>query len=92
MKTLTIKDLVRTEELDRNAMAAVHGGTGSKMAADYNSYSKSSYTPSFDFDSSIHVKQNLLQSQVNPTGNGSAVFGGSISAENFQLGQNNVFA
>ena len=79
MKTLMIKDLALTEELDSKAMAAVHGGLG--------------YYPSYDYyksDSSIHIDQDLTQTQINPTGNGSAIFGGSVNASNVQIGQNNV--
>lgn len=94
MTNLTIKDLAKTTDLDSNAMAAVHGGMGSKYAeASYgSSYTSTVISPVYTSDSSTHVKQDLFQSQINATGNGSAVFGGSISADNFQLGQNNVYA
>jgi hypothetical protein len=71
MKTLTIKDLARTQQLDRTAMAAVRGGTSmysrsysvddTKLAARRN-------------DSSIQAAQNLTQMQdvFNGTANGSA--------------------
>ena len=65
MKTLIIKDLARTEQLDRSAMAAVRGGwkMGSPSYPSYPSY-----------DSSIHATQSLVQMQevVNATANGSA--------------------
>ncbi|MFT4069772.1 hypothetical protein [Paraburkholderia sp.] len=32
MSTLTIKDLCLTKDLDRDAMASVHGGEGKSMA------------------------------------------------------------
>jgi hypothetical protein len=68
MKTLTIKDLARTEQLDRTAMAAVRGGW--KMG-DYK-FGDVKYAPSYD--SSIHATQNLFQDQevLNATANGSA--------------------
>jgi hypothetical protein len=71
MKTLTIKDLARTEQLDRTAMAAVRGGTN------MYSHSYSSGVTKFAAprdDSSIHATQNLAQMQdvLNATANGSA--------------------
>jgi hypothetical protein len=95
MKTLTIKDLARTEQLGRDAMAAVRGGY--KM----DSY-KPSYSPSYSFappsypsggDSSIHVDQDLqqLQSVVNSTANGSGFLSGvHATNDTSQFGQNNV--
>ena len=70
MKTLTIKDLARTEQLDRTAMAAVRGGMNMKAASycfDDKKYASS-------WDSSIHAAQDLTQVQdvVNATANGSA--------------------
>jgi hypothetical protein len=68
MKTLTIKDLARTEQLDHTAMSAVRGGM---MKSPY-SFGDVSYKPSFD--SSITASQELFQMQdvVNATANGSA--------------------
>jgi hypothetical protein len=70
MQTLTIKDLARTEQLDRTAMAAVRGGM--KMGSPSYSFCDPKYTSSFD--SSIHATQDLVQVQdvVNATANGSA--------------------
>ena len=89
MKTLTIKDLPRTEQLDRSAMAGVRGGT---MSAPYYSVGDISYAPTYD--SSITAVQNLTQVQnvVNATANGSAFLEG-VSANNqtSQNGQNNIF-
>jgi hypothetical protein len=72
MQTLTIKDLARTEQLDRSAMAAVRGGW--KMSTPcYPSYCDPKYGGS-NYDSSIHGTQDLTQMQdvVNATANGSA--------------------
>jgi hypothetical protein len=80
MKTLTIKDLARTEELDRTAMAAVRGGwkmdTPTYSFGDMKSHSP---TPSSsNFDSSLHATQSLVQMQdvINATANGSAFLEG----------------
>ena len=71
MKTLIIKDLARTEELDRTAMAGVRGGTRTLGTPGY-SFGDLTYAPKFD--SSITASQSLLQMQdvVNATANGSA--------------------
>jgi hypothetical protein len=71
MKTLIVKDLARTEELDRTAMATVRGGT-KKMGWGGYSFGDVTYAPSTD--SSITASQDLLQMQsvVNATANGSA--------------------
>ena len=91
MKTLTIKDLARTEELDRTAMAAVRGVL--KMTQAYSSYGEAAYSPSFD--SSIKATQNLAQLQhvVNATANGSA-FLHNIHVDNdvSQDGTNKIIA
>jgi hypothetical protein len=70
MKTLTIKDLARTEQLDRTAMAAVRGGM--KVKSSSNSFGDLTFAP--NWDSSIHATQDLFQMQdvVNATANGSA--------------------
>jgi hypothetical protein len=70
MQTLTIKDLARTEQLDRTAMAAVRGGW--KMSSPSYWFCDPKYTSSYD--SSIHATQDLVQVQdvVNATANGSA--------------------
>ena len=73
MKTLIIKDLARTEQLDRTAMAAVRGGW--KMGTPPYSHGDAKYLPSFgNDDSSIHATQSLAQIQnvVNATANDSA--------------------
>ena len=89
MKTLTITDLARTEELDRNAMAAVRGGF--KMGAPGYPLGDVRYAPSFD--SSITATQNLVQMQdvLTATANGSAfVSGVHVNSDVHQDGQNKV--
>jgi hypothetical protein len=87
MKTLTIKDLSRTHELDHGAMAAVSGGHGSSYAPWFPSYEPQKSAPSLD------ATQDLTQIQkvVNATANGSA-FLDCVDATNntHQYGQNNV--
>ncbi|NGZ85124.1 hypothetical protein [Duganella aceris] len=89
MKSLTIKDLARTEELDGKAMAAVRGGWS--MNSPKYTIGDVSYAPSYD--SSIHATQNLaqLQNVTNAVANGSA-FLDCVSATNTtsQNGQNNI--
>ena len=90
MKTLTIKDLAATTELDRGAMLRVRGGIKMQQQS-YGLASMPSYSPTFD--SSITAKQGLqqLQDVVNATANGSAFIDG-VSANNTtdQYGQNNI--
>ena len=90
MKTLTIKDLARTEELDGKAMAAVRGGWS--MNSPHYKIGDVNYAPSYD--SSIHASQSLVQMQtvVNAVANGSAFLDG-VHATNTtsQNGQNNIF-
>ena len=91
MKTLIIKDLARTEQLDRSAMAGVRGGM--KMATSYSSssYGDVKYAPSYD--SSIHATQNLAQFQdvTNAVANGSAFVDNLHVTNNTSLfGQNNI--
>ena len=94
MKALTIKDLSITEELDAKGMTAVRGGTGFCMPSCYtmpSCYSApvSEYKPS-TYTTSVAISQANNQCQSNATGNGSAVFGGSISAFNNQQGFNHI--
>jgi len=90
MKTLIIKDLSATTELDRDAMVRVRGGVKMQQQS-YGLSSMPSYTPSFD--SSIKATQDLkqLQDVVNATANDSAFLDG-VSAHNNtdQYGQNNI--
>jgi hypothetical protein len=90
MKTLTIKDLALTCELDRGAMARVRGGYSMQQQS-YGLASMPSHTPSFN--SSIKVDQSLqqLQDVMNATANGSAFIDGVTAQNNTdQYGQNNV--
>jgi hypothetical protein len=91
MKTLTIKDLARTEALDRSAMAAVRGGW--KMSMQAYPVGAPEYSPKYD--SSVNATQDLAQFQnvTNATANGSA-FLGCVTANNTscQFGQNNISA
>jgi hypothetical protein len=90
MKSLTIKDLARNDELDGKAMAAVRGG--SLMSSPYYSFGDISYAPSYD--TSITATQSLVQMQsvTNAVANGSAFVDG-VHATNSttQFGQNNIF-
>jgi hypothetical protein len=98
MQTLIIKDLARSEQLDRSAMAAVRGGW--KMGSPAYSFDMKSHSPSpsptnstSSFDSSLHATQSLVQMQdiINATANGSAFLDG-IHVDNkvSQDGTNNV--
>ena len=86
MKTLIIHDLSITEELDRKSMSAVRGGCYSewKMPSCFPAYS----APSQPSTTNITTTQSNCQVQSNATGNGSAVFGGDIYANNIQSGVN----
>jgi hypothetical protein len=92
MQTLNIKDLARTEELDRGSMAAVRGGysvskTGYSLAPEMPSYPPS-------FDTTLKITQSLQQGQqvLNETADGSAFISGvTVHNDTSQFGQNNVF-
>lgn len=89
MKTLTIKDLARTEELDRSDMAQVRGGWS--MSAPMYKLGDVRYMPSTD--SSITATQNLLQQQsvLTSTANGSAFLHGvDVHSNVHQNGENKV--
>jgi hypothetical protein len=89
MKTLTITDLARTEELDRKTMAAVRGGM--KMGTPGYPLGDLNYAPSFD--SSITATQNLAQMQevLTATANGSAfVHGVHVDSDVNQHGENKI--
>jgi hypothetical protein len=93
MKTFAIKDLALTNELDRDAMAAVRGGHSSSPSMP--SYSPKSLLPSYppSGSSSISVDQSLsqFQSVLNATANGSAFIDGvDVHNNTSQFGQNNV--
>jgi len=75
-------------------MTAVRGGTGFCMPSCYTmpsccSFPTGEYKPS-TVTTNVAISQANNQSQSNPTGNGSAVFGGSISAFNNQQGYNHI--
>ena len=89
MKTLTIADLARTEQLDRSAMAQVRGGY--KMGSYGYSAGDVNYAPSFD--SSITATQNLVQMQdvLTATANGSAFVNGvTVHSDVDQHGENKI--
>jgi hypothetical protein len=91
MKTLTVQDLARTEQLDRPALSAVRGGT--KMSSPYYNFGNATYAPRYD--ASVHATQDLAQFQnvVNATANGSAFIDGVHANNNTSLfGQNNLVA
>ena len=84
MKTLTIKDLALSCELDHKEMSAVRGGHG---APSYPMLPMPTYAPS------ITAKQDLQQFQqvLNETADGSAfVSGVTVTNNTSQFGQNNL--
>jgi hypothetical protein len=86
MKTLTIKDLARTEDLGRSEMAAVRGGMNISAMPWTSSYSPK-------FDSSVHATQDLgqLQDVQNVTANDSAFLSCvDVTNKTKQYGQNNI--
>jgi hypothetical protein len=89
MKALIIKDLSVTAELDTKAMAAVRGGYAWKMPASLSGFVGSDF-PASVVSTTVKLDQVNNQFQSNATGNGSAVFGGSISAWNNQQGFNSI--
>jgi hypothetical protein len=89
MKTLTIKDLAVTEQLDRSAMAGVRGGT--KMSVPSYPHGNFTYAPSFD--SSITATQNMAQFQTvqNSVADGSALIDNlHVTNKTSMFGQNNI--
>jgi hypothetical protein len=70
MKNLIIKDLARSDQLDRTAMASVRGGW--KMSTTGHTSGDTNFTRAHD--SSINATQDLtqLQNVLNSTANGSA--------------------
>jgi hypothetical protein len=89
MKTLAIKDLARTEQLEHSAMAAVRGGW-SMFSPSYN-VGDVNYAPSFD--SSISATQNLMQQQgvTTATANGAAFVNGvHVDSDVRQNGKNTI--
>ena len=89
MKTLTIKDLDRAEQLDRTAMAAVRGGW-SVFAPSYK-FGDVTYAPTSD--SSINAMQSLSQQQnvLTATANDSAFLSGvTVNNNTHQNGKNKI--
>ena len=89
MKTLTINDLARTEQLDSAAMAGVRGGW--KMSAPSYTFGDLTYAPKYD--ASIHAMQDVRQNQsvLNATANESAFIEGvHVNNTTKQFGQNNI--
>ena len=87
MKTLTIKDLDRAEQLDRTAMAAVRGGWNVFAP----SYKMGDYTYAPTSDSSINAMQGLSQQQsvLTATANDSAFLAGvTVNNTTHQNGKN----
>jgi hypothetical protein len=93
MKSLTIKDLSATSELDRKAMSAVQGGTG--MSGMYKGMSPY-YTPSYSFSKSafsFDAAQSLNQEQNTLVNNGNNVAFASGITSNVnpsQTGKNTI--
>lgn len=95
MKTLTIKDLAREQELDAGRMALVRGGYN--MGTSYCPPSYAFCPPPYGIpgssDSSLHATQDLRQGQqvFNDTANDSAFLSGiDVSNKTKQFGQNNI--
>ncbi len=91
MKTLTIKDLTRNEQLDGAALSAVRGGMKMSTAA----YKLGNYTYAPSYDSSIDATQDLqqFQSVQNSVADGSAFVDKLKVTNNTSLfGQNNIIA
>jgi hypothetical protein len=89
MKTLTIKDLDRAEQLDRTAMAAVRGGWNVFAPT----YKMGDYTYAPTSDSSINAMQSLSQQQnvMTATANDSAFLAGvSVNNDTHQNGKNKI--
>ena len=90
MKTLTIKDLDRAEQLDRTAMAAVRGGHNQYFVP---SFKMGDYTYAPTSDSSINAMQSLSQQQsvLTATANDSAFLAGvSVQNDTHQNGKNKI--
>ncbi|RZI40027.1 hypothetical protein EGT07_25570 [Herbaspirillum sp. HC18] len=88
MTTLIIKDLAMTEELDRNAMAAVRGGTKHIAAPSWlPSFDK--FATNFAFDASQMLGQ--TQNVANNNGNNVAFASGiSSTVTPTQTGVNTI--
>jgi hypothetical protein len=87
MKTLTIKDLGVTRELDRSTMASVRGGHGKSGAPWFPSYEPKHASSSLDASQDL----TQLQKVVNATANGSAYIDCvDVTNNTHQYGQNNI--
>lgn len=84
MQTLTIKDLARTTELDRQAMAGVAGGTyqGCKVPSGYGDWMPSfNMTDASQHNFSFDATQGIAQNQKTVVNNGNNVaFASGITA------------
>ncbi|TFW10137.1 hypothetical protein E4K72_02455 [Oxalobacteraceae bacterium OM1] len=89
MKALHLKDLSVTAELDTKAMARVRGGYAWKMPASLEGFALPA-APGSTVTTTVSLAQMNNQFQANATGNGSAVFGGEIYANNNQQGFNHI--
>ena len=90
MKSLTIKDLDRAEQLDRTAMAAVRGGHNEYYAP---SFKMGDFTYAPSSDSSINAMQALSQQQnvMTATANESAFLSGvTVNNTTNQNGKNKI--
>jgi hypothetical protein len=87
MSTLIVKDLATTEELDRTAMAAMHGGMYRGIPA--FSFPFETSPVNFTFDASQMLSQ--TQNVMNNNGNNVAFASGITSTVNpSQNGSNNI--
>ena len=88
MKTLIIKDLAQSCELDHKQMASVRGGHGMSSPS-YSLYPM----PSPTYSKTVNATQNLAQIQnvLNETADGSAFVNGVTANNNTsQFDQNNL--
>jgi hypothetical protein len=91
MKTLIIKDLALTEELDRSAMAAVHGGRGLLAARPFSFDLRVSDDHSSHDVTSQWLKQEQSVQSAIANGNSFAFANGVAPTTNIsvsQFGQN----
>ncbi|TFW10136.1 hypothetical protein E4K72_02450 [Oxalobacteraceae bacterium OM1] len=90
MKAL-VKDLSRSKELGAKEMSAVRGGFCGMPKMPVCGYPTWEVKlPPSTVTTTVDLAQANNQFQSNATGNGSAVFGGSISACNNQQGFNSI--
>jgi hypothetical protein len=89
MNVLMIKDLSVAAELDTKAMAGIRGGYAWKMPSSLCTFSAPDF-PASVISTSVKLDQVNNQAQSNATGNGSAIFSGSIPAYNNQQGYNAI--